>query len=196
MTSRVVLATRNAGKVREMQSLLAPLGWTVLNQADLGIPSAPEDGLTFLENALAKARHACLLSGLPAIADDSGLVVDALGGAPGIQSARFAGENADDDANNRHLLQALGSGSSRRAHFYCVLVYLEHARHPAPTVAVGRWSGHLRTTPAGSGGFGYDPLFQPDGLTCTSAELTATEKNTLSHRGQACRMLLDMLEKR
>jgi len=157
---------------------------------------AVENGLSFIENALIKARHAARLTGLPALGDDSGLVVDALDGGPGIYSSRFAGEGADDVSNNRLLLEALaGVGESRRgAHFYCAMALLRHAGDPAPLVATGKWDGRILEAPAGSDGFGYDPLFWLPGLGCTAAQLPADVKNRLSHRGQALAALLQQLE--
>ncbi len=193
MKRRVVLATRNEGKVREMQALFASLDWELVSQSSLNIPSAPEIGVTFIENALGKARHVSMVSGLPALADDSGLVVDSLGGAPGIYSARYAGPLATDLENNEKLLAELQGAKDRRAHFYCALVFLQHATHPAPAITTGRWSGQIGESPAGSDGFGYDPLFIPDGGVHTAAELPAQIKNDRSHRGLAARALLSML---
>ena len=199
MTTRVVLATRNPGKLREMQTLLAPLDWTLIGQAELDIPSAPEDGLTFIENALGKARHVAALSGLPCLADDSGLVVPALAGAPGIHSARYAGEPSSDQANNNKLLAAMKDVLDRSAHFYCALVFLQHAHHPAPEIACGRWNGRIGDRAVGENGFGYDPVFIPDGPDGsdseiqTAAELPSAIKNERSHRGQAVRALLQLL---
>ena len=190
----VVLATRNEGKLREMQRLFEPLGLTLISQASLDIESADETRTTFLENALDKARHVSALTGKPCIADDSGLVVRALGGAPGIYSARFAGPDATDAANNARLIAALADEEDRSAHFYCAMVYLDHAEHPAPLVATARWNGEIVDTPRGENGFGYDPHFLVAGLEQTSAELTPERKNTLSHRGQASRALLALLQ--
>jgi XTP/dITP diphosphohydrolase len=183
---RVVLATGNAGKAREIGELLAPAGVCIVAQAAFGLESAEETGATFIENALLKARHAAAGSGLPAIADDSGLVVDALGGAPGIHSARYAG-GAGDAANIRKLLAALrGLPSARRgARFVCVAVFLRHPDDPLPLVCEGVWEGEICTAPKGAGGFGYDPVFLPRGEGRTAAELPAEEKNRLSHRGMA-----------
>lgn len=192
---RVVLASGNAGKTREIGALLAAAGIEIVSQADFGIEPAEETGLTFIENALLKARHAAAQSGLPAIADDSGLVVDALGGAPGIHSARYAGDGGDA-ANNAKLLEALRSvpPPARSARFVCVAVYLRHAADPLPIVCEGRWEGAIALEPRGSGGFGYDPLFLPAGEQRTSAELAAAEKNAASHRGRAFRELLARLQ--
>lgn len=190
---KVVLASSNPGKLAELRTLLSPDGFDLIGQDDLGIEPAPEDGLTFIENALAKARHASESSQLPAIADDSGIVVDALDGAPGIYSARFAGSPSDDDANNRKLLAELRNHSNRRAHYYCAIVFLRHARDPAPVIATGRWFGEIVDEPAGDGGFGYDPYFAVPGRNLTAAQLDPAEKNRLSHRGQAVRRFLDSL---
>ena len=189
---RVVVATANRGKLRELAAALAPLGLRLTPQREFGVVPAPETGATFVENAIGKARHAAARSGLPAIGDDSGLVVPALGGAPGVRSARYAGEDADDGANNAKLLAALGEGGERSAHFYCVLAFLQDAGDPAPVIASGRWNGRIAKAPQGSNGFGYDPLFvvaQAGDTGRTAAQLSVEEKNRLSHRGQACRRL-------
>ena len=192
---KVVLATGNPGKVRELASLLADFGLDIVAQTELGVGSAEETGLTFIENAILKARHAAHITGLPAIADDSGLAVDALGGAPGIYSARYAGSNASDQQNLDKLLLTLKDvpDEQRRASFHCVLVYLRHAEDPTPIVCHGSWQGVLTHEAAGSGGFGYDPIFFVPELGKTAAELTREEKNAQSHRGQALRLLLDAL---
>lgn len=192
----VVLASGNAGKLKEFNALFEPMGWTVRPQAEWDVPEAVEDGLSFVENALIKARHAARLTGLPALADDSGLAVDALNGEPGIHSARYAGALADDAANNRKLLQALqGVEDERRgAHFYCAIVMLRHAGDPAPLVATARWTGRILHEPRGSSGFGYDPLFFVPTEGCASAELAPARKNQLSHRGQALRALLKQFD--
>lgn len=194
MAQRVVIATANSGKVRELTETLAPLGLELLIQGALGITSRPEVGCTFVENALAKARHAARESGLPAIADDSGLVVPALGGAPGIRSARYAGETADDQQNNAKLRRALAGQTDRDAFFTCTLVYLGVADDPAPLIATARWHGTLIDVPRGHNGFGYDPLFLVADLGKTAAELPLAEKNRLSHRGRACRRLAALLK--
>ena len=183
----LVLASGNPGKLRELNAMLEPLGWMVIPQGDWEISEAVEDGLSFIENALIKARHASKHTGLPALGDDSGLVVDALNGAPGIYSSRFAGADADDSANNRKLLSALEgvAESARGAHFFCAMALVRHAEDPAPLLATGRWDGRILTSPAGAGGFGYDPLFRVPGQGCSAAELPAEIKNRLSHRGQA-----------
>jgi XTP/dITP diphosphohydrolase len=189
MTRRVVLASSNAGKLREFRALLAGLDFTVIAQAELGIAAAEEPHLTFVENALAKARHAAVHSGLPALADDSGLCVAALGGAPGVHSARFSGPNADDDSNNAELLRRLQGEADRRAHYTCVLVAVASADDPEPLIAEARWHGAIVTQPRGAGGFGYDPLFLLPELGRTAAELPPQEKNRISHRGLAMREL-------
>jgi XTP/dITP diphosphohydrolase len=194
-----VLATSNAGKVAELAAVLAAadLELRVTAQAALGVSAPPETGATFVENALLKARHAARETGLPAIADDSGLVVDALGGAPGVRSARFAGEQADDAANLAKLLHLLEQPSlPRRARFHCVLVALEHPDEPAPLIASGAWHGEIAPTPRGSHGFGYDPVFFDPALGCTAAELDASRKNRVSHRGIALRGLIELLKNR
>ncbi|WP_312412581.1 XTP/dITP diphosphatase [Pseudescherichia sp.] len=192
---KVVLATGNAGKVRELASLLNDFGLDVVAQTELGVESADETGLTFIENAIIKARHAAQVTGLPAIADDSGLAVDALGGAPGIYSARFAGVDASDQQNLEKLLVELQDvpDSERQAQFHCVLVYMRHADDPTPLVCHGCWQGTIARAPAGSGGFGYDPIFVVPEAGKTAAELTADEKRAASHRGQALKLLLEAL---
>ncbi|NGX17450.1 RdgB/HAM1 family non-canonical purine NTP pyrophosphatase [Wenzhouxiangella sp. XN24] len=191
---RVVLATGNPGKAREIGALLAPAGLEVLSQAAFGLVSADETGATFIENALLKARHAAAGSGLPAIADDSGLVVDALGGAPGIHSARYSAEGGDA-ANVRKLLAELEGVSEalRGARFVCVAVLLRHPADPLPIVCEGRWEGTIAGAPRGSGGFGYDPVFIPRGEKRSAAELGPGEKNRVSHRGRAFDALLERL---
>jgi XTP/dITP diphosphohydrolase len=194
-----VLATSNRGKVAELTALLAGAGLAlrVTAQAELGVASPPETGLTFVENALLKARHAARLTGLPAIADDSGLAVAALGGAPGVHSARFAGEHADDQANIAKLLAELAAPAlDRSARFHCVLVALEHADDPAPLLAMGSWAGRIAPAPQGAQGFGYDPVFYVPQLQRTAAELTAEEKNRLSHRAAALRQLVELVKNR
>lgn len=192
---RVVAATGNRGKLRELGALLAPLGIELIPQAELGVAPAPETAATFVENALGKARHAARATGLPAIADDSGLVVPALGGAPGVRSARYAGADAGDAANNAKLLAALAGqrGAGRAAFFYCVLAHLAAADDPAPAIATGRWDGAIGTAPDGAAGFGYDPLFIPQARDRSAARLTLAEKNARSHRGIAGRALLALL---
>lgn len=194
---KLVIATGNPGKLKELQELLNGLHIEVISQKSLVISDAEETGLTFVENALIKARHAAAISGLPALADDSGLCVDVLGGAPGIYSARYAGPGADDAANNAQLLQTLlpfrRSGIPLTARFVCVLVLVRHADDPQPLLAQGIWHGEILTAARGDGGFGYDPLFLVQGHSCTAAELPATEKNRVSHRGQAMAQLLEQL---
>ncbi len=192
---KVVLASGNAGKVREFNQLLGSQHIEVVPQSHFGVPEAAETGLTFVENAILKARNAALHTGLPAVADDSGIEVDALNGAPGIYSARYAGEGASDEANLRKLLVALeGVPEARRtARFQCLIVYLRHAEDPTPLVCQGTWEGAILTAPRGENGFGYDPVFLVPGRGVSSAELPPDEKNRLSHRGQALRSLLEAL---
>ena len=193
---RVVLASSNAGKRAEFAALLADAGIELIAQSDLGIADAEETGLGFVENALLKARHAARVSGLPALADDSGLCVPALGGAPGVYSARYGGEPKSDARNNDKLLAdlaALGEQADRRAHFFCVLVLLRHAQDPQPLIVEGEWHGEILHAARGAGGFGYDSLFLVPGLGLSSAELPAPQKNALSHRGQALAHLIDRL---
>ncbi|EKM0665810.1 XTP/dITP diphosphatase [Cronobacter turicensis] len=192
---KVVLATGNAGKVRELASLLQEFGLDVVAQTELGVESAEETGLTFIENAILKARHAAQVTGFAAIADDSGLSVDALGGAPGIYSARYAGSDASDQENLEKLLVALHDvpDEQRQAQFHCVLVYMRHAEDPTPLVFHGVWSGVITRAPAGQGGFGYDPIFFVPSLGKTAAELTREEKSAISHRGQALKLLLEAM---
>lgn len=191
----LVLASGNAGKLREFHQLLAPLGFEVRPQADFDVPEVDETGLTFVENALLKAREASRVSGLPALADDSGLEVDALGGAPGIYSARFAGEPKSDARNNARLLEALAEvpEGQRTARYWCVLVHLRHAEDPVPLIVQCRWDGEVLAHPRGEGGFGYDPLFWLPDQAMSVAELAAEEKNRLSHRGRALRALVEAL---
>lgn len=195
MSQRVVLASSNKGKVKEFSELLAGRDIRVVPQSDFGVPDADETGLTFVENAILKARNAAMHTGLPAIADDSGLEVDYLNGAPGIYSARYAGGDGGSAANNTKLLQALADvpPEQRGARFQCVLVYLRHADDPTPVICQGTWEGRILTTAQGEAGFGYDPLFFVPGEGCSAAELPAVRKNELSHRGQALRCLLEAL---
>ena len=190
---RLVLASSNAGKLREFRELLSPLGITVIAQQDLGISDADEPHATFVENALAKARHASMHAELPALADDSGVCVTALAGAPGVQSARYAGEPKSDARNNEKLIAALAGVKDRRAHYACVLVLVRHPQDPEPVIAEGRWHGTIVDAPRGSGGFGYDPHFQDLATGMTGAELPRERKNELSHRGKAMRALLAKL---
>jgi XTP/dITP diphosphohydrolase len=192
--TRLALASTNPGKLREFRRLLEPLGLDVIPQAELGIPEADEPHMTFIENALAKARHASERSGLPALADDSGICVDALGGAPGVRSARYAGTPSSDARNNTALVAALAGVTDRRAHYYCVLALVRHAGDPAPILAEGVWHGTIVDAPRGEGGFGYDPHFRDDVTGLTGAELPLARKNALSHRGKAMRRLIARLE--
>lgn len=187
----IVLASGNPGKLKEFGALLAGSGFNVVSQGQLGITDVEETGLTFVENALLKARHAARTTGLPALADDSGLCVDHLGGAPGLYSARYSGGHGDAAANNAKLLQALEGvpEEQRGAFFICVLVLLRHAEDPAPLIAEARWHGRILTEGRGTGGFGYNPVFLPDGYTQTVAEMDDALKNMLSHRGQALALL-------
>ena len=191
---KLVIASNNPGKLREFQFLLQPLGIEVLAQGALGISEAEEPHATFIENALSKARHASRLCGLPALADDSGICVAALDGAPGVLSARYASEEPrSDQRNNEKLLQVMSSVADRRAHYYCVLVLLRHADDPQPLLAEGEWHGEIARQPAGDGGFGYDPLFWLPELGKTSAQLLREQKHAISHRGKAMRVLLEKL---
>jgi XTP/dITP diphosphohydrolase len=192
---KAVLASSNAGKLRELAAILAPLGYELVAQSSLGIDTPPETGVTFAENALLKARHAARLSGLPALADDSGIEVDALGGRPGVYSARYAGEGATDLANLQKMLEELrGVPTDRRsARYQCVIAFVRSADDPAPLIAHGSWEGRVLASPRGSGGFGYDPIFQPTGLALSAAELSPEEKNAQSHRGEALRVLARLL---
>ena len=195
MTTTLVLATNNQGKLRELTEILQPLNYNVRSQADWQVSDAEENGLTFVENALIKARHASKITGQPCIADDSGLVVDALDGAPGIYSARYAGQHGDDDANIQHLLSQMHGlqGEQRRAKFVCCLVYLRHADDPLPVICLGQWAGQILTEPQGEGGFGYDPVFFVEQFGCTAAQMDKADKNRVSHRGQALQALLSQL---
>jgi len=182
---RIVIASSNAGKLREFSHRLAPLGWEVVPQSDFNVPPAEEPHLTFLENALAKARHAAGATGLPALADDSGICAAALHGAPGVFSARFGGEPSDDRRNNAELLRQLAHEKDRRAHYTCVLAAVRIVDDPEPLIADARWHGIVIDEPRGTGGFGYDPIFLLPELGKTAAELDPAEKNRISHRGQA-----------
>ncbi len=194
---KVVLASGNKGKLREFNQLLASLDYQVLPQSEFTKTEADETGLSFVENAILKARHAAKLSGLPALADDSGLEVDALSGAPGIYSARYAGEGASDADNNQKLLEALVAvePAKRTARFQCVLVFMRHAEDPTPLICQGSWEGVIVDAPKGDNGFGYDPLFYIPDLDCCSAELSPEQKGQLSHRAQAVAQLLPALQK-
>jgi XTP/dITP diphosphohydrolase len=204
---KLVLATGNKGKLTELSALLAPFDWQVVPQSEFQVPDAIEDGLSFIENALIKARHASRLTGLPAIADDSGLAVDALGGAPGIYSARYAGEHGNDLKNLQQLLLDLTAvpQGERAAQFHCVLAFVRHADDPVPVIAHGIWHGQIALEAAGSGGFGYDPIFIPNECLpdhaqstaesiVTAAQLSAEQKKQLSHRGKALRLLVSLLK--
>lgn len=193
---RVVLASSNAGKLKELRAVLAPLGIELAAQGELGLEGAPETACTFVENALAKARHASEGAGLPAIADDSGLAVSALNGAPGVHSARYAGPARDDGANNRKLIAALAGIRDRRARFCCAMVYVDEPGDPVPVIAMGEWQGTIVDEARGENGFGYDPHFLVPELGLTSGELDPKLKNSLSHRGQAARTLLAALRRR
>jgi XTP/dITP diphosphohydrolase len=195
---RVVLASSNGGKLRELTSLLAPLGFDLIAQNTLGVETPPETGETFADNALLKARYAAAATHLPALADDSGIEVDALGGRPGIYSARYAGEGASDQDNLRKMLGELRDipAERRTARYQCVIAFVSTEADPSPLLASGTWEGSLIDEPRGLGGFGYDPIFIPRGFDRTVAELDPTEKNSLSHRGQALRALVAQLHNR
>lgn len=195
MSERIVLASANPGKLRELRDLLADADFEVVGQAELGIAGADEPHGTFLENALAKARHAARASGLPALADDSGLCVPALQGEPGVRSARFAGPTASAADNNTELLRRLQNVADRRAHYVCAIVAIRAANDPEPLVADARWDGSILREPRGSGGFGYDPLFYVPSHGCSAAELTPQDKNHISHRGVALRELKRRLQR-
>ena len=191
---KLVLASSNPGKLREFEALLAPLGMEVVVQASLGVSDADEPHGTFVENALAKARHASRRTRFPALADDSGICVEALGGEPGVHSARFAGEPRSDARNNEKLVKLLAGKDSRRAHYYCVVVFLRHAEDPEPVIAEGIWAGEIVAEPRGANGFGYDPHFFLRDFGKTAAELDPEQKNLVSHRGKALRRLLAKLK--
>jgi len=194
MSNRIVLASNNSGKLKELREMLAPSGFVVYPQAEFNVPEAEEPYLTFVENALAKARNAARVTGLPALADDSGICADALGGKPGVISARYAGEPKSDARNNMKLIEDLAPFTNMSANYYCVLVYLRHAEDPQPVIAEGRWYGEILVEPRGQGGFGYDPHFLISELKKTAAEMLPVEKNQLSHRGQALRELVRKLK--
>lgn len=193
MTQRLILASNNAGKLKEFAQLLGPIGFELHPQGEFNVPEAEEPFGTFVENALQKARHAARLTGLPALADDSGVCVNALGGAPGVYSARFAGEPKSDARNNEKLVAELAAHADKSAYYYCVLVYVRHADDPQPVIADGIWRGRIIDAPRGAGGFGYDPHFLLPAFDKTAAELAPEEKNAVSHRGQALRALVDKL---
>ncbi|MCK2150460.1 RdgB/HAM1 family non-canonical purine NTP pyrophosphatase [Marinobacter alexandrii] len=196
MTDKIVIASNNQGKIAELTDLLAPLGMMPVAQGRLGVGEAEEPAVTFVENAILKARHASRITGLPALADDSGLAVDHLGGQPGVRSARYAGDNASDQDNVDALLAAMASvpEGQRGAQFHCVLVFLRHADDPTPIVCHGRWPGAILSAPAGDGGFGYDPVFWVSEHQCSAAELTRAEKSRISHRGRALAQLAQQLK--
>ena len=193
MTQKIVLASNNPGKLREFGALLGEIGLDVRPQGEFNVPEAEEPFATFVENALTKARHASRLTGLPALADDSGVCVNALGGAPGVWSARYAGEPKSDAANNARLIADLAAHADKSAYYYCVLVYVRHADDPQPVIADGSWHGEIVADARGEGGFGYDPYFLLPTLGKTAAQLSAAEKNAHSHRGQALRALVEKL---
>lgn len=193
MTQRLILASNNAGKLKEFSEILAPIGFTLHPQGEFDVPEADEPFATFVENALEKARHASRLTGLPALADDSGVCVNAFGGKPGVFSARFAGEPKSDVRNNEKMIADLAAHADKSAYYYCVLVYVRHADDPQPVIADGRWNGEITPVARGANGFGYDPHFYIPSLGKCVAELSPAEKNGLSHRGQALRALVEKL---
>lgn len=206
MLKKVVLATGNQGKVKELQSMLAPLQIEIVPQSEFDVPEAEETGTTFVENAIIKARNAAKYTGLPAIADDSGLAVDALDGEPGVYSARYAGVNASDADNIAHLLQNLSQKEhqkantehdstelNRTARFHCVLVFMQHENDPTPLISHGQWEGKILPEVQGDGGFGYDPVFWVDEAQCSAAQMSKSDKNAVSHRGNALKQLLSQL---
>jgi len=194
MTQRLILASNNKGKLKEFNELLSTVGFSVHAQGEYDVPEADEPFHTFVENALQKARHASRITGLPALADDSGVCVNALGGAPGVYSARFAGEPKSDARNNEKMIVELAKHEDKSAYYYCVLVFVRHADDPQPIIADGRWNGVMVDTPRGEGGFGYDPYFFIPALGKCAAELAPEQKNALSHRGQALRALVEKLK--
>lgn len=193
MSRTLILASNNAGKLKEFSALLSSINFDVQAQGEFNVPEAEEPHVTFVENAIAKARHAARLTGKPALADDSGVCVNALGGAPGVYSARYAGEPKSDQRNNEKLIADLAVHADKSAYYYCVLVFVRHADDPQPVIAEGRWNGEMLAEPRGQGGFGYDAYFWLPEQQKTAAELTAEEKNRLSHRGQALRALIEKL---
>jgi XTP/dITP diphosphohydrolase len=194
MKGKLVIASGNAGKLREIAHILQPLGIEAVPQSAYGVPECPEPHVTFIENCIAKARHASAHTGLPALADDSGICAAALNGAPGVYSARYAGEPKSDARNNAKLIAALAGQADRRAHYYCVMVLVRYPDDPQPLVAEGEWHGEIIDMPRGDGGFGYDPYFLVPELGQTGAELPMDEKNAISHRGQALRALASRLK--
>jgi XTP/dITP diphosphohydrolase len=195
MIRKLVIASSNPGKLREISQILAPLGIQTIAQGAFDVPEPDEPHDTFVENALAKARHAALATRLPSLADDSGICVDALDGAPGVLSARFAGEPKSDERNNAYLLSRMEGLSDRRAHYYCVMVLMRHGRDPRPLIATGEWHGEILRAPRGAGGFGYDPLFLDPASGKTGAELSPVRKNRISHRGKALAALVAALQR-
>jgi XTP/dITP diphosphohydrolase len=195
--NKIVLASGNKGKIKEIQAILEPFEIEVIPQSQFNVPEAEETGLCFVENAIIKARNACEHTGLPAISDDSGLVVDYLEGEPGIYSSRYAGKDASDKNNNQKLLEKLQDVpfSKRHGHFHCVMVFMQHAKDPSPLIASGRWDGEIALEAKGEKGFGYDPLFYLQQHHCTAAELDAHLKNTISHRGQALNQLIELISR-
>ena len=194
MTQRLILASNNAGKLKEFSELLGPIGFTLHPQGEFDVPEADEPFATFVENALEKARHASRLTGLPALADDSGVCVNAFGGKPGVWSARFAGEPKSDARNNEKMIAELAAHADKSAYYYCVLVYVRHADDPQPVIADGRWDGEITPVARGANGFGYDAHFYIASLGKCVAQLSPAEKNALSHRGQALRALVEKLK--
>ncbi len=194
--TQIVLASGNSGKLREFSQLLAPLGFSLTPQSEFDVPEAAETGLSFVENAIIKARHAAEITGLPALADDSGLEIDALHGAPGIYSSRFAGEKATDADNIAAVLDALRDipETERSARFQCILVFMRHAKDPTPLICQGSWQGQILTEPVGEGGFGYDPIFRVAETDCSAAELSSEQKHAISHRGKAMRQFLEAFQ--
>lgn len=192
--TKLVIASNNPGKLKEIGTLLAPLSIEIASQSDYNAGEVDEPFGTFVENALTKARHASRCSGLPALADDSGICVQALGGAPGVNSARYAGEPKSDERNNQKLIEALKNQADRHAYYYCVIVLVRHADDPQPLIADGAWHGEIIEQPRGNGGFGYDPYFYLPEFDKTAAELTAEQKNKISHRGQALARLIEILQ--
>lgn len=193
MMQKIVIASGNPGKLREIRRILQPLDIHIAPQSDFGVPECPEPHVTFIENCLAKARHAALHTGLPALADDSGICVDALNGAPGVYSARYAGEPKSDQRNNEKLIEALAGESNRKAHYYCVIVLVRHPDDPQPLIAEASWHGEIIDTPRGENGFGYDPYFYLPEFGKTGAELDPDHKNAISHRGKALDLLASRL---
>ena len=191
---KIVIASGNAGKLREIRRILEPLDFNIVPQSDFGVPECPEPYVTFIENCLAKARHASLHTGLPALADDSGICVDALNGAPGVYSARYAGEPKSDQRNNEKLVAALQNEPNRKAHYYCVIVLVRHPDDPQPLIAEGSWHGEIIDTPRGEDGFGYDPYFFLPAFGKTGAEFDPDQKNAISHRGKALMALVEKLK--